>query len=68
MIVFKVLISAVLLAWVAGGFVVIAKYQQIFGPNSDHLSETPGARSFGVAQVAAVWVGGIALGIYFLVV
>ncbi|MDB6076584.1 MAG: hypothetical protein JWO82_331, partial [Akkermansiaceae bacterium] len=41
MIVFKVLISAVLLAWVAGGFVVIAKYQQIFGPNRDHLSETP---------------------------
>ncbi|MDB6079056.1 MAG: hypothetical protein JWO82_2803, partial [Akkermansiaceae bacterium] len=31
-------------------------------------SETPGARSFGVTQIAAVWVGGIALGIYFLVV
>ena len=62
----KIFIVLFLIAWTwLGGFLVI-KYGALFGPHHDHRAETPGARSFGVAHIAAVWVGGFVLAIYFL--
>ncbi len=45
---------------------LVVKYGALFGPNPDHRDETPGARSFGIAHIAAVWVGAFALAVYFL--
>jgi hypothetical protein len=62
----KLLIAAFLIAWtILGGWLVV-KYGALFGPNPDHRDETPGARSFGIAHIAAVWVGAFALGVWFL--
>jgi len=66
MTLFKILIAICLVGWTATGVFMVAKFKELFGPHHDHQSETAGARSFGVAQIAAVWVGGVALGIYFL--
>lgn len=66
MILFKILIAICMVAWTAAGVWMVVKYKELFGPNDDHQSETPGARSFGISQIAAVWVGGVALGCYFL--
>lgn len=62
----KIFIVLFLIAWTwLGGFLVV-KYGALFGPHHDHRAETPGARSFGIAHIAAVWVGGFVLAIYFL--
>lgn len=66
MLFFKILIALCLIPWTALGVYLVVKYRVLFGPNPEHLSETPGARTFGIAQIASVWVGGLALGIYFL--
>lgn len=55
-----------LFAWSVFGVWLVVKYGVLFGPHPDDPAETPGARSFGVAHVAAVWVGVCALTIYFL--
>jgi hypothetical protein len=68
MILFKIIIAICLVAWSAVGVTLVVRFNELFGPHHDHQSETPGARSFGVAQIAAVWVGGVALGIYFICV
>jgi hypothetical protein len=65
MIIFKILVALSLIPWTIAGCVLIAKFQALFGPDSGQPSETPGARSFGITHVFAVWVGGMALGIYF---
>lgn len=65
MLFFKILIALSLIPWTAAGFYLIARFQRFFGPDRGHPSETPGERSFGVTHVFAVWVGGMALGIYF---
>jgi hypothetical protein len=44
----------------------VVKFRLLFGPDHGQPSETPGARSFGMTHVFAVWVGGMALGIYFV--
>jgi hypothetical protein len=55
-----------LFAWsIFGGWLVL-RYAALFGPHPDDPAETPGARSFGVAHVAAVWLGSFALALYFL--
>ncbi|MCW1914831.1 hypothetical protein OJ996_14685 [Luteolibacter sp. GHJ8] len=62
----KIFIVLFLIAWTwLGGFLVV-KYGALFGPHHDHRAETPGARSFGIAHIAAVWVGGFVLAVYFL--
>lgn len=66
MILIKIAIAAFLLAWTFIGGYLVVKYQMLFGPNHDHRSESPGARSFGVANIAAVWVGAFLLALYFL--
>lgn len=65
-ILIKLIIAAFLVAWsLLGGWLVV-KYGALFGPHHDHRSETPGARSFGIAHIAAVWVGTFALAVWFL--
>ena len=55
-----------LIAWSIFGVWLVIKYGMLFGPHPDDPAETAGARSFGVAHVAAVWVGVFALATYFL--
>ena len=62
----KLLIVAFLIVWTITGGYLVVKYGVLFGPHSDHRAETPGARSFGVAHIAAVWVGAFVLAVYFL--
>ena len=62
----KLLIVAFLVLWtIIGGYLVV-KYGALFGPHADHRAETPGARSFGLAHIGAVWVGAFVLGVWFL--
>lgn len=65
-ILIKLLIVVFLLFWLALGVWLVVRYGALFGPNPDHRSETPGARSFGIAHIVAVWVGAFALGMWFL--
>lgn len=65
-ILIKLLIVVFLLFWLALGVWLVVRYGALFGPNADHRSETPGARSFGIAHLVAVWVGGFALAMWFL--
>jgi hypothetical protein len=62
----KRLIVVFLIVWSVLGAWLVAKYELLFGPNPDHRDETPGARSFGIVHIAAVWVGAFALGVWFL--
>ncbi len=55
-----------LLAWGIFGAWMVLKYAALFGPHPDDPAESPGARSFGVAHVTAVWFGVCVLAIYFL--
>lgn len=65
-LVIKLLIVAFLIFWtILGGWLVV-KYGALFGPHHDHRAETPGARSFGLAHIGAVWIGAFALGVWFL--
>jgi len=66
LIVIKLIIVAFLVGWTVLGGWLIVKYGALFGPHHDHRAETPGARSFGLAHIGAVWVGAFALGIWFL--
>jgi hypothetical protein len=65
-LVIKLIIVAFLIFWTFVGGWLIVKYGALFGPHHDHRAETPGARSFGLAHIGAVWVGAFALGIWFL--
>jgi len=55
-----------LIAWSGLGLWLVVKYGALFGPHRDDPSETPGARSFGIAHITAVWVGFFSLACYFL--
>jgi hypothetical protein len=55
-----------LIAWTIVGIRILLKSRALFGPHPDDPSESAGARSFGISQVVAVWVGGFVLAIYFL--
>ena len=56
-----------LIAWSGLGLWLVVKYDALFGPHPDDPAETPGARSFGVTHVIAVWFGSFALACYFLI-
>ncbi|MFC4994399.1 hypothetical protein [Rubritalea tangerina] len=56
-----------LIFWFLLGAWLVSRYNVLFGPHKDDPAESPGARSFGVAHIVAVWIGGAALAIYFLV-
>lgn len=62
----KLIVVAFLIVWTLLGGWLVAKYGVLFGPNPEHRDETPGARSFGIAHLIAVWVGAFALGVWFL--
>lgn len=55
-----------LLGWIVFGLWMLVRYGKLFGPHRDDPAETPGARSFGVAHVCAVWFGAFVLALYFL--
>jgi len=55
-----------LIVWTILGAALVIKYQVLFGPHADDPAESPGARSFGVAHIIAVWIGGQTLALYFL--
>lgn len=62
----KISLVVFLIGWSFFGIWMLVKYNVLFGPHRDDPAETPGARSFGVAHVAAVWIGFFALATYFL--
>lgn len=62
----KILIVGFLIGWVIFGGYLIVRSGALFGLCDDHRSESPGARSYGVAHIVAMWIGAFALGIYFL--
>jgi hypothetical protein len=62
----KTALTLFIIAWSFFGIWMLVKYSQLFGPHRDDPSETPGARSFGVAHVASVWFGFFVLALYFL--
>ena len=64
----KILFALALIPWTLAGLWLMVKFQSLFGPDRGHPSETPGERSFGITHVFAVWIGGMALGIYFVLV
>jgi len=66
MILLKICLTVFLIAWSFFGIWMLVKYNMLFGPHRDDPAETPGARSFGVAHVASVWLGFFALALYFL--
>ena len=66
MILLKIGLILFLIFWFLLGAWLVTRYNVLFGPHKDDPSESPGARSFGVAHIVAVWLGGAALGVYFL--
>ncbi|MBK1883843.1 hypothetical protein JIN85_15605 [Luteolibacter pohnpeiensis] len=56
-----------LILWSLFGIWGVIRYAVLFGPHPDDPAESPGARSFGVAHVVAVWIGFFALAFYFLI-
>ena len=67
MIFVKIALVLFLIAWTIFGAWGVIRYGMLFGPHPDDPAESPGARSFGVAHVVAVWVGFFALACYFLI-
>jgi len=65
-LIIKIGLSIFLIGWTILGIWLCTNYNRLFGPHADDPAETPGARSFGVAHIVAVWIGGMALGIYFI--
>ena len=59
----KTLLTLFIIGWAFFGIWMLVKYNMLFGPHKDDPAETPGARSFGVAHVAAVWLGFFVLAI-----
>jgi len=59
-------ITIFLIIWTLIGVYLVKHYDRIFGPHEDDPAESEGARSFGVAHVVTIWLGGTALALYFL--
>ena len=66
MFILKFGIVIYLIIWVMLGAWLALRAKALFGPHKDDPAESPGARSFGVAHIIAVWIGGMAIGVYFL--
>ncbi len=67
MIVIKIGICLFILIWLGLGGMMLVKWNSFFGANPDDPSESPGSRTLSIAHIGAVWVGGLALAIYFLI-
>jgi hypothetical protein len=65
-IIIKIGLSIFLILWSLLGVWLVMNYNRLFGPHPDDPAETPGARSFGVAHIVAVWIGGMSLAVYFI--
>lgn len=65
-IIIKIGLSIFLIIWSILGVWLVMNFRKLFGPHKDDPAETPGARSFGVAHIVAVWIGGMALAIHFI--
>jgi hypothetical protein len=65
-IIIKIGLSIFLIVWSMLGVWLVMNFHRLFGSHPDDPAETPGARSFGVAHIVAVWIGGMALAIYFI--
>lgn len=66
MILLKVAMVLFLVIWFLLGAWLLLRAKILFGPHKDDPAESPGARSFGVAHIIAVWIGGVVIGFYFL--
>ncbi len=66
MLLIKIGLILFLIIWFLLGAWLVVRYNVLFGPHKDDPAESPGARSFGVAHIIAVWIGGVALGCYYL--
>ena len=62
----KIGIAIFIIVWALLGIWLCVNYNRLFGPHKDDPSETPGARSFGVTHIVAIWIGGMALAIYYI--
>lgn len=67
MIVIKLCICLFTLFWLGLGGMMLVKWNSLFGANPDDPSESPGSRTLSIAHIGAVWVGGLALAVYFLI-
>lgn len=67
MIVIKIFLAVSLLTWIWLGFFLITRFKKLFGAHPDDPSETPGARSFGLAHIVTIWIGIFGLLIFFLI-
>ncbi len=65
-IIIKIGLSIFIIGWTLLGVWLGMNYNRLFGPHPDDPAETAGARSFGVAHIVAVWIGGMSLAIYFI--
>ena len=63
----RIAIGLFVLLWLMFGGWLLLKYAVLFGPHPDDPAESPGARSFGVAHICAVWLGTFMLAVYFLI-
>lgn len=66
MLAIKICIILFLIAWFIFGGWLVANYARLFGPHKDDPAESAGARSFGIAHIIAVWIGGVAIAMFFL--
>ncbi|OYV05425.1 MAG: hypothetical protein CFE26_11675 [Verrucomicrobiales bacterium VVV1] len=67
MIIIKIGIFLFILFWLGLGGMMLVKWNSLFGANPDDPSESPGSRTLSIAHIGAVWIGGLALAIYFLI-
>ena len=62
----KIFLVICILAWIWVAYFLITRYKKLFGAHPDDPSETPGARSFGLAHIVTIWIGMMGLFIFFL--
>lgn len=66
MIIIKIGIALFIVFWLGLGGMMLVKWGALFGANPEDPSESPGSRTLSIAHIGAVWIGGLALAIYFL--
>jgi len=62
-----VVLIIALIIWNYVGYYLVSRFQKLFGAHPDDPSETPGARSFGLAHIVSIYIGIYALLIYFII-
>ena len=66
-IIIQLFVALFLLVWAVLGLWMLVKYDSLFGLHPDDPAESTGARALNVTQVASVWFGCFAIGVYFLI-